>query len=70
MNRYALICRSILEQAEVTQREMAQRLELSLGTVNQLVKECLAEGYIAEEENGKEKYLILLEKGKILAGAV
>ena len=42
MNRYALICRSILEQAEVTQREMAQRLELSLGTVNQLVKECLA----------------------------
>ena len=48
MNRYALICRSILEQAEITQREMAQRLELSLGTVNQLVKECLAEGYIAD----------------------
>mgnify|MGYP003103971398 FL=1 len=46
MNRYALICRSILEQAEVTQREMAQRLELSLGTVNQLVKECLALHYI------------------------
>lgn len=46
MNRYALICRSILEQAEITQREMAQRLELSLGTVNQLVKECLALHYI------------------------
>ena len=37
-----------------------------LGTVNGLVKECLAEGYIAEEENGKEKHLILLEKGKEL----
>ena len=46
MNRYALICRSILEQAEITQREMAQRLELSLGTANQLVKECLALHYI------------------------
>lgn len=46
MNRYALICRSILEQAEITQREMAQRLEFSLGTVNQLVKECLALHYI------------------------
>ncbi len=46
MNRYALICRSILERAEITQREMAQRLDLSLGTVNQLVKECLALHYI------------------------
>lgn len=46
MNRYALICRSILEQAEITQREMAQKLELSLGTVNQLVKECLSLHYI------------------------
>ena len=41
-------------------------MDISLGTVNGLVKECLAEGYIAEEENGKEKYLILLEKGKEL----
>ena len=46
MNRYALICRSILERAEITQREMAQKLDLSLGTVNQLVKECLALHYI------------------------
>lgn len=43
-----------------------ENMDISLGTVNGLVKECLAEGYIAEEENGKEKYLILLEKGKEL----
>ncbi len=41
-----------------------ENMDISLGTVNGLVKECLAEGYIAEEENGKEKYLILLEKEK------
>ena len=43
---------------------MAKTMDISLGTVNGLVKECLAEGYIAEEENGKEKYLILLEREK------
>ena len=66
MNRQALVCRNILEKPDITQREMAKNMDISLGTVNGLVKECLAEGYIAEEENGKEKYLILLEKGKEL----
>ena len=64
MDRQALVCRNILEKPDITQREMAKNMDISLGTVNGLVKECLAEGYIAEEENGKEKHLILLEKGK------
>ena len=54
MNRQALVCRNILEKPDITQREMAKNMDISLGTVNGLVKECLAEGYIAEEENGKE----------------
>lgn len=66
MDRQALVCRNILEKPDITQREMAKNKDISLGTVNGLVKECLAEGYIAEEENGKEKHLILLEKGKEL----
>ena len=66
MDRQALVCRNILEKPDITQREMAKNMDISLGTVNGLVKECLAEGYIAEEENGKEKHLILLEKGKEL----
>lgn len=66
MDRQALVCRNILEKPDLTQREMAKKMDLSLGTVNGLVKECLAEGYIAEEEAGKEKRLVLLEKGKEL----
>ena len=41
-----------------------ENMDISLGTVNGLVKECLAEGYIAEEENGKEKHLYSSGKGK------
>ena len=66
MDRQALVCRNILEKPDITQREMAKNMDISLGTVNGLVKECLAEGYIAEKESGKEKHLILLEKGKEL----
>ena len=64
MDRQALVCRNILEKPDITQREMAKNMDISLGTVNGLVKECLAEGYIAEEENGKEKHLNSSGKGK------
>lgn len=42
MNRYGLICRCILESPAVTQRDLAQELDVSLGTVNNLVKECIS----------------------------
>ena len=46
MNRQALVCRNILEKPDITQREMAKNMDISLGTVNGLVKECLALHYI------------------------
>lgn len=46
MDRYGLICRNIYENPEVTQRELAAALNISLGTVNRLVGECLDNGYI------------------------
>lgn len=36
MDRYGLICRSFYENPDVTQRELASILNLSLGTVNKL----------------------------------
>lgn len=51
MNRQALLCRSILENPSVTQRELAEQLLVSLGTVNSLVKECLQSNYIQPAEN-------------------
>lgn len=52
MDRYALVCRTILEHSKATQRDMAQILEFSLGTVNSLVKECLSRGQISLSEDG------------------
>ena len=48
MDRYGLICRTILENPAVTQREMARILDLSLGSINSLTKECAAKGLIEE----------------------
>lgn len=48
MDRQGLVCRAILEQPDITQRELAAYLDVSLGTANGLLKECIQEGYIAE----------------------
>lgn len=54
MDRYGLICRYIYENPEITQRELASALDVSLGTVNRLVSECLKLGYIENRsEHGK-----------------
>lgn len=61
MDRYGLLCRTIYEKPEVTQRELASALEVSLGTVNRLVSECLSLHYIKyDSEHGK---YFLTEKG-------
>ena len=52
MDRYALICRTILEHPKATQRDMAQILDFSLGTINSLVKECLSDGKLSLSEDG------------------
>ncbi len=46
MNRYGLLCRCILEHPGATQRELALMLDVSLGTVNTLIKECSAKAYL------------------------
>ena len=61
MDRHGLICRNILESPEITQRELAQSLDISLGTVNHLVKECTSRGLITTQENG---CYLLTEAGK------
>ena len=52
MNRYGLLCRCILEHPDATQRELASMLEVSLGTVNTLIKECMASSYLMTSPEG------------------
>ena len=47
MDRLGLICRSVLETPAITQRELAQELNVSLGTANTLLKECISRELIA-----------------------
>ena len=65
MDRHGLICRSIWENPRITQREMAQRLSLSLGTVNHLIKECIALGYVKPDD---EKSYLLTAEGRAFLG--
>ena len=41
MDRTGLLCRYIKENSKCTQRDLAKQMELSLGTVNTLIKECI-----------------------------
>ena len=63
MDRYALICRNLLEHSEITQRELAQAIDMSLGTVNRLVKECAERQLITVLEDGHYE---VTEQGKVL----
>ncbi len=51
MDRIGLVCRYIKEHPHCSQRELAQQLELSLGTVNMLIKECSSRRLIAQEKS-------------------
>ena len=68
LDRYGLICRSIWENPAITQRELAQILDVSLGTVNNLMKECIQKGYISPSANDSGQY-VLLPAGKELLGS-
>ncbi|MDO4268106.1 MAG: phosphotransferase [Eubacteriales bacterium] len=48
MDRIGLICRYLKENPHSTQRDLAQKMELSLGTVNTLIKECMQRRLIAQ----------------------
>lgn len=63
MNRYALLCRCIYEDQQLTQREFAKKSNVSLGTANSLVKECLEKELIAMTDDG---HYTLLTRGREL----
>lgn len=52
MNRQALLCRNILEYPQITQRELARVMDMSLGSVNRLLKECMDQGLAAPADTG------------------
>ena len=64
MDRCGLICRTILERPDVTQRELARCLDVSLGTAHGLLKECAERGYIGESGQGEGRKWELLEAGR------
>lgn len=66
MDRYGLICRNILECPGITQRELAKSMDLSLGTVNGLIRECLEKGFIRERDGEKGRELALTDRGREL----
>ncbi|WP_124065153.1 phosphotransferase [Clostridium sp. E02] len=58
MDRRIIICRSVLENPAVTQRDLSQELSVSLGTVNRLVKDCIEEKLISLEPNSQTYQLL------------
>ncbi len=50
MNRKVILLRTIIEHPDITQRELAKLSGLSLGAVNGLLKECVAEGFLESGE--------------------
>lgn len=70
MDRYGYVCRSIYENPDITQRELAGELAVSLGTANRLINECAALGYIKNRpERGNyiltEAGMLFLEQFKV-----
>lgn len=63
MDRLGLTCRAILEDSKITQREFAQRLSISLGTANALLKECMELNLITAAKGSSHTYEITA-KGK------
>ena len=52
MNKYAYLLREIFECNTITQRDLAEKLSLSLGSVNSLIREAIALNYLNKNEHG------------------
>ena len=52
MDKHALVCRNILEHPQITQRELAQAMEVSLGSINRMIKECTEQELITVQPDG------------------
>ena len=51
MDRIGLICRYMKENPHCTQRQLAQALDLSVGTINTLTKECIVNRLVSAEKS-------------------
>lgn len=70
MDRNVIICRLVLENPAVTQREISQELMVSLGTANSLVKDCMEKKFIASGKKSDSYELLpggeaLLKQNKV-----
>ena len=68
MNKYAYLLREIFECNTITQRDLAEKLSLSLGSVNSLIREAIALNYLNKNEHGlniTSKGLDYLSKFKV-----
>lgn len=63
MNRYALICRAINDNSKITQRELAEQLDISLGNANKYINECIEKNYATLD---KGEYKLTKEGNKFL----
>lgn len=58
MERMGLLCRYIKEAPQSSQRELAERMELSLGSVNALIKDGIAQGLLHSIGERKGTYAL------------
>lgn len=58
MNDYAKLCRSIMEKPDITQRELAKELKVSLGTINRLIHECEEKELISVSSPTSKRHLL------------
>ena len=68
MQRLVLICRELYEQPAQSQRDLAKKLSLSLGTINTTMAKVLDLGYITKEDYGyplTQKGLNFLENYRV-----
>ena len=64
MNRHIFICRTINENPDTTQRSLAAAMDISLGTVNRLLHECIQAGYLSPTDSSSPGYQ-LTEAGRV-----
>ena len=51
MNKYAYLLREIYENSAVTQRELADTMSISLGSINNLIKDAISLNYLYKDGN-------------------
>ena len=51
MNKYAYLLREIYEDSTVTQRELADTMSISLGSINNLIKDAISLNYLYKDGN-------------------